>query len=154
MQQKNISSSSFERHYCRINGRRIDAVRGSRAGTRTSAGAARTQRKPTGKVQAQRQSCSLWQLRTNVKRTCNSSARRVCRKAWTQHKKAHGIIIISSHRGWHGLPLRGTAGGRGSFFFSFSCSETFSCYLLQLNIYSSSRHFSWLLHHYTVWISH
>jgi hypothetical protein len=32
------------------------------------------------------------------------------------HKKAQGIIIISSHRGWHGLPLRGT-GGRGRFFF-------------------------------------
>lgn len=100
MQQKNISSSSFERHYCRINGRRIDAVRGSRAGTRTSAGAARTQRKPTGKVQAQRQSCSLWQLRTNVKRTCNSSARRVCRKAWTQKGTRHNNNIISSRVAW------------------------------------------------------
>lgn len=93
MQQKNISSSSFERHYCRINGRRIDAVRGSRAGTRTSAGAATTQRKPTGT--APHQSCSLWQLRTNVKRTCNSSARRVCRKAWTQKGTGHNNIISS-----------------------------------------------------------
>jgi hypothetical protein len=151
MQQKNISSSSFERHYCRINGRRIDAVRGSRAGTRTSAGAARTQRKPTGKVQAQRQSCSLWQLRTNVKRTCNSSARRVCRKAWTQKGTGHNNNIISSREAWASAARYRR---ERKIFFSFSCSETFSCYLLQLNIYSSSRHFSWLLHHYTVWISH
>lgn len=152
MQQKNISSSSFERHYCRINGRRIDAVRGSRAGTRTSAGAATTQRKPTGKVQAQRQSCSLWQLRTNVKRTCNSSARRVCRKAWTQKGTGHNNIISSREAQAWASAARYRR--ERKIFFSFSCSETFSCYLLQLNIYSSSRHFSWLLHHYTVWISH